>query len=115
VKEAFRVSSSFRYVSLESSYAYLMMMMMMCGKIICRPLKRSNFRNHKEKWRKKKKKKKKVLIRTLIDFKCTKREDDVLNHRSITCLLPCDIFSVHAARGGEIFLLCRSLISYHQV
>ena len=114
MNEAFRVSSSFRYVSLESSYAYLMMMMM-CGKIICRPLKRSNFRNHKEKWRKKKKKKKKALIMTLIDFKCTKREDDVLNHRSITCLLPCDIFSVHAARGGEIFLLCRSLISYHQV
>ena len=50
MNEAFRVSSSFRYVSLESSYAYLMMMMM-CGKIICRPLKRSNFRNHKEKWR----------------------------------------------------------------
>ena len=37
---------------------------------LCRPLKRSNFRNHKEKWKKKKKKKKKVLIMILIDFKC---------------------------------------------
>ena len=35
------------------------------------PLKRSNFRNHKEKWKKKKKKKKKkVLVMILIDFKC---------------------------------------------